>query len=124
MQRDIGSIVQYTLEMGGDIELVQLSLKAPPWEPMRVLSRDELRRTHLDLGLGGEGPVKPSVSKTAAGPSPVDRLRGTLHARGWMLDDRLEAGRRRGPTPSPSRVSGSAASMSPSAVRTRRGPTP
>ena len=49
VQRDIGSIVQYTVEMGGDIELVQLSLKVPPWEPMRVLSRDELRRTRLDL---------------------------------------------------------------------------
>ena len=49
VQRDIGSIVQYTMEMGGDIELVQLSLKAPPWEPMRVLSRDELQRTRLDF---------------------------------------------------------------------------
>jgi hypothetical protein len=49
VQRDIGRIVQYTVEMGGDMELVQLSLKAPPWEPMRLLSRDELRRTHLDL---------------------------------------------------------------------------
>ncbi len=86
VQRDIGSIVQYTLEMGGDIELVQLSLKAPPWEPMRVLSRDELRRTRLDLG--DENPVTASVIKTAAGPSPVDRLHGASHARGWMLDDR------------------------------------
>jgi hypothetical protein len=30
VQRDIGSIVQYIVEMGGDIELVQLSLKVPP----------------------------------------------------------------------------------------------
>ncbi len=47
VQRDIGSIMQYTVEMGGDIELVALSLKVPPWEPMRALSRDELRRTRL-----------------------------------------------------------------------------
>jgi hypothetical protein len=86
VQRDIGSIVQYTLEMGGDMELVQLSLKAPPWEPMRVLSRDELRRTRLDLGE--DNPAKPAATKTAAGPSPADSLRGASHARGWGLDDR------------------------------------
>jgi hypothetical protein len=65
VQRDIGSIVQYTVEMGGDMELVQLSLKVPPWEPMRVLSRDELRRTHLDLS--DQLSEKASVTKTVAG---------------------------------------------------------
>ena len=43
VQRDIGSIVQYTMEMGGDVELVQLSLKAPPWEPMRSSRRGSWR---------------------------------------------------------------------------------
>jgi hypothetical protein len=86
VQRDIGSIVQYTVEMGGDIELVQLSLKAPPWEPMRVLSRDELRRTRLDL----DEPIseKPSATKTAAGPAMTQDLRSSAGERGWMLDSR------------------------------------
>jgi hypothetical protein len=65
VQRDIGSIVQYTVEMGGDMELVQLSLTVPPWEPMRVLSRDELRRTHLDLSE--QLSEKALSTKTAAG---------------------------------------------------------
>jgi hypothetical protein len=64
VQRDIGSIMQYTVEMGGDIELVQLSLKAPPWEPMRILSRDELRRTHLVFGPNGPGSRAPSFAPT------------------------------------------------------------
>jgi hypothetical protein len=85
VQRDIGSIVQYTVEMGGDIELVQLSLKVPPWEPMRVLSRDELRRTRLDLG--DELTEKPPVTKTAAGPVAQD-LRSAANERGWMLETR------------------------------------
>jgi hypothetical protein len=86
VQRDIGSIVQYTVEMGGDIELVQLSLKVPPWEPMRVLSRDELRRTRLDLSE--QITEKPTVTKTAAGPATAQDLRSAVNERGWMLDSR------------------------------------
>ena len=86
VQRDIGSIVQYTMEMGGDIELVQLSLKAPPWEPMRVLSREELHRTHLDfVDDGGERPV---TTRTAAGPSLADNRRPAPGERGWSFGDR------------------------------------
>ena len=29
--------------MGGGIDLLETALKIPPWEPMRQLSRDELR---------------------------------------------------------------------------------
>jgi hypothetical protein len=86
VQRDIGSIVQYTVEMGGDTELVQLSLKVPPWEPMRVLSRDELRRTRLDLSE--QAAEKPAATKTAAGPATTQDLRSTANERGWMLDSR------------------------------------
>jgi hypothetical protein len=86
VQRDIGSIVQYTVEMGGDIELVQLSLKVPPWEPMRVLSRDELRRTRLDLSE--QLTEKLPVTKTAAGPALAQDLRSAASERGWMLEIR------------------------------------
>jgi hypothetical protein len=86
VQRDIGSIVQYTMEMGGDIELVQLSLKAPPWEPMRILSRDELQRTHLDFAE--EVAEKPVVTKTAAGPVNADSRRPAATERGWSFGDR------------------------------------
>jgi len=86
VQRDIGSIVQYTVEMGGDIELVQLSLKVPPWEPMRVLTRDELRRTGLDLG--DQRTEKLPVTKTAAGPALTQGPRSAANERGWMLETR------------------------------------
>jgi len=83
VQRDIGSIMQYTVEMGADIELVALSLKVPPWEPMRALSRDEMRRTHLMSAA--ETAEVPSPIKTVAGPAPVvadedDAIVG----RGWV----------------------------------------
>jgi hypothetical protein len=44
VQRDIGSLARYTIEMGGNIELVETALRVPPWEPMYSLSADELRR--------------------------------------------------------------------------------
>ena len=83
VQRDIGSIVQYTMEMGGDIELVELSLKVPPWEPMRVLTREELRRTRLDMS-DPAAPL-PLASNTSAGPVLAEDLPPTGNQpRGWL----------------------------------------
>jgi hypothetical protein len=84
VQRDIGSIMQYTVEMGGDIELVALSLKVPPWEPMRALTREELRRTRLDVAA--EMAAVATASKTAAGPSVADdETQWTpINGRGWV----------------------------------------
>jgi hypothetical protein len=84
VQRDIGSILQYTLEMGGDPELVELSLKVPPWEPMRALTRDEIRRTKLDMEV--EIPASPALVKTAAGPMLPDAepQLAPSSGRGWV----------------------------------------
>jgi hypothetical protein len=82
VQRDIGSIMQYTVEMGGDIELVTLSLKVPPWEPMRALTREELRRTRLDLAA--EMAAVSTASRTAAGPSDDDAQFAPINGRGWI----------------------------------------
>jgi len=43
VQRDIGSLARYTIEMGGDIQLIETALRVPPWEPLYELSADELR---------------------------------------------------------------------------------
>jgi hypothetical protein len=83
VQRDIGAILQYTTEMGGDIELVGLSLRVPPWEPMRALTREELRRMKLDLDV--EVPATAAVVKTAAGPTLPDEETPQVppNGRGW-----------------------------------------
>jgi len=47
MQRDLGLLAQYTIEMGGSIELLATAARVPPWEPLRLLSPDELRRMGL-----------------------------------------------------------------------------
>jgi hypothetical protein len=88
VQRDIGAILQYTAEMGGDVELVALSLKVPPWEPMRALTREELRRTKLDLDA--EMPTAPPGAKTAAGPALIDdgAQQVPINGRGWVATTR------------------------------------
>ena len=54
VQRDIGRLAQYTVEMGGAIDLLEIALKIPPWEPMRLLSREELRG--MKIITGGDAP--------------------------------------------------------------------
>ncbi|HEY7299942.1 MAG TPA: hypothetical protein VH684_18705 [Xanthobacteraceae bacterium] len=47
VERDIGSLARYTVEMGAGIELLETALRIPPWEPMYSLSREELRRMQI-----------------------------------------------------------------------------
>ncbi|MDB5582469.1 MAG: hypothetical protein JWR80_7645, partial [Bradyrhizobium sp.] len=45
VQRDVGRLARYTAEMGASIDLLDLALRIPPWEPMHSMTRDELRDT-------------------------------------------------------------------------------
>jgi hypothetical protein len=47
VERDIGSLARYTVEMGGGIELLEAALRVPPWQPLYQLSVDEIRRMGL-----------------------------------------------------------------------------
>jgi hypothetical protein len=48
VQRDIGRLAQYTIEMDGGIELIETALRVPPWEPLYALSSEEIRRMRLN----------------------------------------------------------------------------
>ena len=54
VQRDIGRLAQYTVEMGASIDLLDLSLRIPPWEPMHMLTADEISRMHVATDLPAE----------------------------------------------------------------------
>src|SRR5947208_14058562 len=65
VQRDIGRLVQYTIEMGGSGELLETALRIPPGEPLYRLYSDELRRMKLttdeavfELEVAGTPPPK------------------------------------------------------------------
>jgi len=47
VQRDIGKLTRYTIEMGGDAELLETALNVPPWEALRRLTSDEIQRMNL-----------------------------------------------------------------------------
>ena len=94
VQRDIGRLAQYSAEMGASVDLLDLALRIPPWEPMHAMTRDELRRTHLTT----EEIDAPDAATVAASPpatpaQPLSRVTNGLHASAmseqrWALVDR------------------------------------
>ncbi len=69
VQRDIGRLAQYTIEMGGGVDLLETALRIPPWEPLYRLSADELHRMHLittDTLFQPEPDRKPALSAAAS----------------------------------------------------------
>ena len=80
VQRDIGRLVQYTIEMGGSGELLETALRIPPWEPLYRLSADELRRMKLTTAdalfepdLAGPPPAKATTSLATVGQPAAPR---------------------------------------------------
>ncbi len=91
VQRDIGKLAQYTIEMGGSVELLEVSLRIPPWEPMRILSRDEMRRMRLDNSDVTDARAASPQTTTNAMPSqlPVKRIAfSAQRERGWVTAER------------------------------------
>jgi len=90
IQRDIGRIAQYTSEMGGGAELLEIALRIPPWEPMRALTRAELRRSQLDNSEAATPALAASVASDAP-PVTTGSLRRTSASAaegGWSIQDR------------------------------------
>src|SRR5258707_1354760 len=88
VQRDIGKLAQYTVEMGGTVDLLEIALRIPPWEPMRILSVDELRQMRLQTV---EAPVEPAAMQVAtnSSPSATASIAPTgINERGWSIVER------------------------------------
>ena len=81
VQRDIGRLAQFTAEMGVSIDMLDLSLRIPPWEPMHALTRDELARMRVateqpDAAVGAAVAASPPAPAAA----PVSRLTNGVQA--------------------------------------------
>jgi hypothetical protein len=83
VQRDVGRIARYTIEMGGDIALFELAMRIPPWERLRTLSQSELRRTGLQTVETAE--VRTSGMVTA--PPSEKSMSAAGSERGWTAFD-------------------------------------
>ena len=91
VQRDIGRLAQYTAEMGGAVELLEVSLRIPPWEPMRSLTRDELRRMRLD-NVETADTRQPVAPVGTASPTTASARKISLAGeRGWGIAERSGA---------------------------------
>jgi hypothetical protein len=88
VQRDVGRIAKYTVDMGGDIELFELAMRIPPWERLRALTPAELRRVRLQT-IDGVAEAPTSGAIAVARPSQAQALR--LSERGWTLSDTAAA---------------------------------
>jgi hypothetical protein len=97
VQRDIGRLAQYTADMGGAIDLLDLALRIPPWEPLHTMTREEIRRTRL-----ATADPTPSQPETVAALPPMaeqppgqpmtDGARATpIDERRWAMVDRAGA---------------------------------
>lgn len=84
VQRDIGKLAQYTMEMGGTIDLLEIALKIPPWEPMRLLSRDELRGMNIATT---EGASESNSGAATVSPALANGARLPVNDRSWTLLD-------------------------------------
>jgi hypothetical protein len=76
VQRDIGRLARYTIEMGGGIELIETALRVPPWEPMHRLSDDELRRMKITTVDYLFEPPPPAPPVASAGPNAITTAQG------------------------------------------------
>jgi hypothetical protein len=83
VQRDIGRLAQYTVEMGGAIDLLEIALKIPPWEPMRLLSREELRG--MKMITADDAPPDAPSNVTAGSLALANGVRAPINERSWSI---------------------------------------
>jgi len=89
VQRDIGRLAQYTVEMGASIDFLELSLRIPPWEPMRVLARDEISRMRVATEPDAVGTAaEPATAASSPALTSGARRGPDTAARGWLLVER------------------------------------
>ena len=74
-QRELGTLAKYVVDMGGDIELFEVSTRVPSWESLRPLSYDDIRRMKLTRPVYGArnygGSGWPLICNTLAAFRPI-----------------------------------------------------
>jgi hypothetical protein len=90
VQRDIGRLAKYTVDMGGTGDLLEVALRIPPWEPMHALTRAELKNMGFESTETApvETPVASLSSVKYVPGTSGDRADGGLDEHGWSVVDR------------------------------------
>jgi hypothetical protein len=99
VQRDIGKLAIYTAEMGGSMDMLDLALRIPPWEPMHTMTRAEIDRMGVETAAASATNATVAASQPAAVaqamPQPVKLMTSpegftSISERSWAMVD--EAG--------------------------------
>ena len=92
VQRDIGRLAKYTVEMGGTGDLLEIALRIPPWEPMHALTRAELRQMGFDQqeNIAADTPTASAASVSYA-PTTAGNHSGGPDEQGWAMVERAGA---------------------------------
>jgi len=93
VQRDIGRLARFTADMGGSMDLLDLALRIPPWEPMHLLTADELQRMRVATEEPDKAAPATVASSRAAKAMPIapvsNNLRTTaISENRWAMVDR------------------------------------
>jgi hypothetical protein len=86
-----GDISRYIVDMGADIELFELSSRIPPWEEMRRLSHEELRR--MKVHTIDDSFSRVPATTVASVPQPqkpetTATIAVNVNMLGWVIVDR------------------------------------
>jgi len=92
VQRDIGKLAQYTIEMGASIEMLDIALRIPPWEPMHTLTREEIMRTRVatdnEVPVTATGALPPPAVAKSPAVRVTDGMQATeISERYWAAVD-------------------------------------
>lgn len=87
VQRDIGRLTRYTADMGGPMELIELAMRIPPWEPMRTLTRSEIARMKIDTSADED-----QVAAKQPAPAAPPAASGSAVTAGMKINAVSEAG--------------------------------
>jgi len=105
VQRDIGRLAIYTAEMGGSMDMLDLALRIPPWEPMHTMTRAEIARMgvetvavdkHTDATVAASQPAAAVQTQAQAQAQPIKLMEAPAAAtqiseRTWGVVDQSGA---------------------------------
>lgn len=74
VQRELGNMARYTVDMGADIQLFEIAMRIPPWEALRPLSNSDLIRLGIynsDDAFETDHTVPPTAAPVPQGSVPT-----------------------------------------------------
>ena len=86
VQRELGVLAKYIVDMGADIELFEIAERIPPWENPRPLSADDVRRLRMSTVDDPFAVVPAGVDAQSAARVAPSRPLDVID-RAWIAED-------------------------------------